>query len=344
MYLIVTVFIISFVSCGLIRPILAWLGVVDVPNQRSSHANVTIRGGGLAIIITIMGAIYIENTNIKNIYNLRIILTLGFLAGVSFLDDIFSIGSGKRLIVHFVTACLGMTVFGLTNFTLYLTRLESLAIPGILSFLIAILWIVGYINAFNFMDGINGLASLQCIVTSWTSCLLAYNSGISMDHWAFSLSLIVGAACLGFLPYNFPKAKMFLGDVGSAPLGMLLAFIVLGLGQASEWRLLVPLIILHANFILDTAFTLARRIAQREKWYTAHRSHYYQKLQRSGKSHLFVTNLEMVLQFIVVFIAWCCTFSTGGSTLLLVCGVLLLWFGFFFYCERQFRLYGIHTR
>ncbi|MHB8524336.1 MAG: MraY family glycosyltransferase [Limisphaerales bacterium] len=148
--------------------------------------------------------------------------------------------------------------------------------------------------------------------------------------------MLAGAAA-GFLPHNFPRARMFMGDVGSAPLGFLLASVALWIPVRDGWWLLVPLCLMHTNFVLDTAITLCRRVLRGERWHEAHREHFYQRLIRSGRSHSFVTGLEMGLQ-VLVFALLSAYIRVGvASRLALAVAVVLLWCGFFAYCESQFR-------
>jgi len=141
------------------------------------------------------------------------------------------------------------------------------------------------------------------------------------------------------------NARMFMGDVGSAPLGFLLATLVLWLSRDHGWSLLIPLVLLHANFVLDTAITLARRILRRERWYSAHREHFYQRLVRSGKTHTFVTLWEMGLQVVVLLLMVAYLYVGPGAGVGLIIAVIAIWLLFFWYCECQFqRVFANHNR
>ena len=330
--------VISFLFCGLARHFLQKLEILDIPNERSSHAMATIRGGGVAIISCVAIIFFVEDLPKFNVMRLYLILVTTVLVVVSFYDDIWPISSGTRLVVHFGVGLAIMYIVGLFGKEIVIHGPNGFQIPALLSGTVFLFWIAGYTNAFNFMDGLNGMASLQGVITSWAACFLAVVWGGLFEHWAFSLSIIIGAACLGFVPFNFPRARMFMGDVGSAPVGMLLSVTVIGLAQASDWELLIPLMLLHANFFLDTGLTLVRRFLKGEKWYSAHRSHFYQKLQRAGKSHTFVTSVEMILQVVVLGLMWIYLTSEGVLAGILVGGVLAIWLVFFWYCERAFRL------
>ena len=212
------------------------------------------------------------------------------------------------------------------------------SLPFALSAAIAFLWLAGYTNAFNFMDGINGLAASQAAFTGLGMALLTSVVSGPPISAPLLLSVILAGAALGFLPHNFPKTRMFMGDVGSAPLGFLLATLVLWSARDYGWSLLIPLALLHANFVLDTGITLVRRIIRRERWYAAHREHFYQRLVRSGKSHAFVTLWEMGLQMVVLALMLLYPRAGDVERLGLMGLVVAIWLAFFCYCESQFRM------
>lgn len=149
---------------------------------------------------------------------------------------------------------------------------------------------------------------------------------------------IVAASTLGFLPYNFPKASMFMGDVGSAPLGLLLAGLLWWSFVMYGWEVGVLLVLLQTNFILDTGITLAIRILNGEKWYEAHRKHFYQKLIRSGLSHVLVTLLEMGGLAMVIAGVWGVARTSDFSGIWVLSGtVVLLWVSLFWWANRRFE-------
>ena len=197
----------------------------------------------------------------------------------------------------------------------------------------------GYANAFNFMDGINGIAAGQAVVTGIGTALLG---GLALEGFPNApvlLSLVVAGAAAGFLPHNFPKARMFMGDVGSAPLGFLLAALAVWLAKIAGWWLIVPIALLHANFVLDTGITLGRRIFRGERWYEAHREHFYQRLVRTGKGHTLVTLLEMGLQCVVLGLLTLYIFSGASARLILAVVVITIWLSFFAWAEICFSMF-----
>ena len=318
------------------RLLLRWQ-IIDSPNERSSHTRPTVRGGGIAIITTVVGVGlgFICRSERQPL----LVAGLGTLAlaVVSFIDDLKSIGAAIRLGCHFLAAVAVLIALGISSITLGLSPDTGMLVPAIASGVLGCLWIVGYTNAFNFMDGINGIAGGQAAITGLGMALLTALTVGEFSSPPVLLSLAIAGAALGFLPYNFPSARMFMGDVGSAPLGFLLGFLVIWLAKSAGAWLLIPLALLHANFVLDTAITLLRRVARGEQWHEAHREHFYQRLVRSGKSHAFVTGWELGLQGLVLGLMLLYLQAGVPVRVGLIVLVVLIWLSFFAFCEISFR-------
>jgi UDP-N-acetylmuramyl pentapeptide phosphotransferase/UDP-N-acetylglucosamine-1-phosphate transferase len=204
--------------------------------------------------------------------------------------------------------------------------------------LLVLVWVTGYTNAFNFMDGINGIAAGQAAVTGLGMAGLALLVGAQPSDPPVLFSAAAAGAAAGFLPHNFPRARMFMGDVGSATLGYWLSAMTIWLAALHGWEFLIPLVLLHANFILDTAVTLGRRIVTGQRWYDAHREHFYQRLIRAGKSHSFVTLWEMGLQVVTLGLMVAYVLTAGWLARgVLAAAVILIWGAFFLYSELEFR-------
>jgi UDP-N-acetylmuramyl pentapeptide phosphotransferase/UDP-N-acetylglucosamine-1-phosphate transferase len=338
-------FLAAAVSCGFCVPtrnLLIHAGIIDHPNERSSHVTPTVRGGGLPIIFTVLaGLIWLFSVHAESP-----LVALGcgvlLLAVVSWFDDRKSLPNRVRIAAHVFAALLVLYGLHWPTLRLALQPAAGILLPTLAGLVLLTLWITGYTNAFNFMDGINGLAAGQAAVTGVGTALIA---GLATGTWTSSpilLSAIVAGAAAGFLPHNFPRARMFMGDVGSAPLGFLLASLALWIAVRAGWWLLAPLCLLHANFVLDTVITLGRRVLNGEKWYAAHREHFYQRLVRAGKAHTFVTRWEMALEIIVLGMMVGYVFAPLVYRVVLICGAMGLWFVFFAYCEWEFR--GAATR
>lgn len=316
-----------FVAIGFLRR----FRVIDKPNQRSSHDKPIVRGGGVAVLVAagVVGSLFVRSYDRPELF--WVALAGAILVIVSFFDDLYSLPQVFRFGVHICAALLVLTAlgFGKSANASLLTR-ASLAVVGLL-------WITGYTNAFNFMDGINGMAAMQVVTTGVGTALVALAAGGSMEHPAIVFSIVLAGAGAGFLPHNFPRARMFLGDVGSAPIGFFLAVFAFWLARDLGWWLLGIFGLLHANFILDTSVTLTRRIWRRERWFEPHREHFYQRLLRAGGSHEFVTVLEGLLQFVVLVVVVIAV-RMGWTARIIIAGIVcLIWILFFSYAELKFR-------
>jgi UDP-N-acetylmuramyl pentapeptide phosphotransferase/UDP-N-acetylglucosamine-1-phosphate transferase len=326
----------TWLLCWPVYKLLVTKNIIDRPNERSSHDRPTARGGGIAIISVIAGAAL----TIFRFTAAPLLLLLSFLVLllgiISFVDDLRSVHPGIRFGCHGISAILAICALRIPPIQIGNLG-ESFQVPFILLFAILFLWIAGYTNAFNFMDGINGIAGFQALTTGLGMALLVQVYSPGKVDAPVILSLVVAGAGLGFLPHNFPTARMFMGDVSSAPLGFLLSFLVVWLSASHGWELLIPLALMHANFVLDTAITLVRRALRGEKWYHPHREHFYQRLIRAGKSHSFVTGSETLLQVLVFLLLFCYLKSPLSGRLLLAVAVLLVWGMYFLYAEFLYR-------
>lgn len=259
------------------------------------------------------------------------------VATISFCDDLKPQPSWLRFGCHALAAGVFTMALGLPVVSLSWATDAGWALPVWLSLTLLYLWLVGYANGFNFMDGINGLAAGQAVLTGVGTAMIG---GIAGGDWTAPPVLLaeaVAGAAAGFLPHNFPRARMFMGDVSSAALGFMLAGLAVWLGLEHGWWLLIPLGLLHANFILDTGITLGRRILRRERWFEAHREHFYQRLIRAGKSHAFVTGAELALQLVVLGLMIAYVLVAPEARPWLAAAVVALWLGFFGWAETLFR-------
>jgi UDP-N-acetylmuramyl pentapeptide phosphotransferase/UDP-N-acetylglucosamine-1-phosphate transferase len=309
---------------------LARLGVVDHPNTRSSHKRITVRGAGVAIVLTISIALSIAD---------RIVVPAWWLLGatlilaiISFIDDVRGLPPVVRFGVQMLVA--GLAISGMWQLSVQASMSMPMTAAGIG---VSWLWIVGYTNAYNFMDGINGIAAIQAIVTALGTAAIGTRLGISANHPTILLSLVIAGAALGFLPHNFPRARVFMGDVGSATLGFLLALLAVWVAGLTKPWVLFWVALLHANFVLDTSITLVRRASRRERLSEAHREHFYQRLVRAGYSHTSTTLTEFALQCLVAFALWWATPAGWVVKGAVAGGVFAIWVGFFVFAEAKFR-------
>ena len=312
--------------------------ILDQPNQRSSHVAPTPRGGGIAILLVIAASSLLMSRSHKDHLIWVAPLVAVWVGIISLVDDVRGLSARIRFGTHILGA---LVLIGFLDFTIVggpMAKLaEQLHLPSPLIQLLMVFWIVGYTNAFNFMDGINGIAGIQAGVGALAMAAVA---GVGMGRWDSApvlISLAVSGAALGFLPHNFPKARMFMGDVGSAPLGMLLGFLVLWICNEHGFQLFIPLAMIHTNFILDTSVTLVRRIARGDRWLDSHREHFYQRLVRSGFSHTAVTSCEGVLLSIASIISILVARSSTTVQLVTFTYVILMWGSFFAIAEYRFR-------
>ena len=292
-------------------PLKRWLErrqIIDLPNTRSSHAQPKPRGGGLVIVIsTLIGIWLVYPALAASVAWWRLLLvTLGALliAGVSWLDDMRSLPSWLRLTIHSLGAIAAIYALGYVQvITLPLMGQISL---GWLGLPLTFLWIVGLTNAYNFMDGIDGLAGSQAIIAGIGWSLLGWLGGQPLIG---TLGLLLAASSAGFLWHNWPPASIFMGDVGSAFLGYTFAVLPLFFtvghanGNLSLDKTFIAAVLLLWPFIWDAAFTFCRRLFKGENVLTAHRSHLYQRLVTSGRSHRAVTCIYIGLALIGVVVA-----------------------------------------
>lgn len=258
----------------------ARLGVMDLPNERSLHQVPVPRTGGLAVLLGLalpLMALALGGAAGAELAWLGAALAL--VALPSFVDDLGHVPPWLRLLAH-VAAALLLLSGGLRWSTLDLPGL-SVELPATLSIGLTLLFVVWMINLYNFMDGMDGLAGGMAVFGFGALALLGWSGGEPLFALVASC---VAAAAAGFLGVNFPPARIFLGDTGSSSLGLLAA----GLALWGVQRGLFPLWsawLAFSPFIVDATWTLATRIARRERVWEAHRSHHYQRLVLAGWSH-----------------------------------------------------------
>lgn len=259
-----TAILLAFAVCWLT---LAWLLrrrhalPMDHPNTRSLHTTPTPRIGGLGI----MAGIAVASPWLADAASLPVMLGAFALAAVSLLDDVRGLPVGVRFLAHFIAAAGCLLALGLGGWAL---------LAGVL----VVVWMT---NLYNFMDGADGLAGGMAAIGFGALALAAWLNN-APDLASFCAAIAVAA--LAFMRFNFPPARLFMGDAGSIPLGFLAA--VLGILGARQdvWSWLFPLLV-FSPFIVDASVTLARRALRGEKVWQAHRSHYYQRVVLLGASH-----------------------------------------------------------
>jgi UDP-N-acetylmuramyl pentapeptide phosphotransferase/UDP-N-acetylglucosamine-1-phosphate transferase len=261
-------------------------GALDVPNQRSSHTRPTPSGGGLVIVGGFLTGLTLWLATGPSPLSPRAMGWLAgalLVAGASFVDDLHPLPAVPRLLTHALGAVV-LTVVGV----------QDRELPLLLALPLAFVWIVLVTNIYNFMDGIDGLAASQAIVAGAAMAI----AGIAVGNPLVATGAgLLAAASAGFVFYNLPPARLFMGDVGSTFLGFSFAGLTLlgNLGVGGGRLPVVFGVAILAPFLFDSLLTLARRIVRGERWYAAHRSHYYQRLVQGGLTHAQVTGLYACL-------------------------------------------------
>lgn len=275
---------VSLILTAVLRRYALARSIMDIPNARSSHAVPTPRGGGVAIVLAFILALtlMVADSGI----GLDGIVALGgagaLIAIIGFMDDHGHIAARWRLLGHFLAAAWALAwLGGLPELEIFGARLDL----GWFGAIVAALYLVWLLNLYNFMDGIDGIASVEAICACLGACLLYWLGGFEQ---LLMLPLLLAMAVAGFLYWNFPPARIFMGDAGSGFLGITLGVLSLQAAWVSS-QLFWCWLILLGVFIVDATYTLIRRLSRGDKVYEAHRSHAYQFASRLYGKHLPVT-------------------------------------------------------
>lgn len=312
-------FAMAFVGTGLVRRYAQARRVLDIPNERSSHVTPTPRGGGLAIVIAVLVGVVAVIVREHRVGAILIALLGGgiVVAAVGFLDDHHGLRPGLRLAAHFGAALWALAWLGAPASLRVGGHFISLGWEG---YFLAAAGIVWTLNLFNFMDGIDGIAASEAIFIAGGGAALALIKG---HAGAVPVTpFIVAASCLGFLLWNWPPAKIFMGDVGSGYLGYVIAVLALAAAKHDpvalwEWW------ILGGVFFVDATATLLRRLVRGERVYEAHRSHAYQWLARRWRGHLPATLSVVAVNFLWLF-PWAWVASVFPRSAAWICATALL--------------------
>lgn len=289
----------TIIAYGVTWSMARFVRIMDEPNHRSSHVKAVPRAGGVSVVITFyIGLAFTwflgEFENVEPGLLLGFVFSTLMIAVISLIDDITDQSALVKLFTQMVAVAI-VLYLGIT--------LDEIAVPGLgyvelglISYVVSFFWILGLTNAYNFMDGLDGLAGGVAAIAGLFFMVITFYQGSSFAY-IISYSLLAGA--LGFLFLNFPPAKIILGDVGSAFLGFVFAALAIIATRYDESRtsfLVMPMLLF--NFIYDTSYTLIRRFVAGKKVLAAHREHLYQLMNRSGFSHM-----EVVLtQYCMVFL------------------------------------------
>jgi UDP-N-acetylmuramyl pentapeptide phosphotransferase/UDP-N-acetylglucosamine-1-phosphate transferase len=279
--------LLTCLTTRLLIPILAHREILDCPNERSSHQVPTPRGGGIAVIgSTLLAWVVFARTESMPSGVFGIVLGAVLLAAVSWFDDLRGLSPIVRLLAQAAAVAVGIVVLPGPRDLFYLAA-------------IGLVWI-WWINLFNFMDGIDGLAGTEAAAIG-ASLLLFAGVGAGADPALRTLAAVVTGAAIGFLVWNWSPARIFLGDIGSVPLGYVLGFLLLDLAARGRWTIAV---ILPLYFLADATITLVRRLLRGERVWQAHREHFYQHAVRRGLGHAAVVKRVIAADLVLIGCGW----------------------------------------
>ncbi|RJX77752.1 glycosyltransferase family 4 protein [Pseudomonas sp. LS-2] len=326
-WLAVAVVGISFALTYWLRRYALHKSLLDIPNGRSSHSVPTPRGGGVAIVVSYLAALvflFVDDALSTPLF-LALLGSGLVIAALGFLDDHGHVAARWRLLGHFIAAVWALIwLGGLPPVAMFGSLLDI----GWLGHVLAVFYLVWLLNLYNFMDGIDGIASVEAVCVCLSAALIYALSGFYELIW---LPLLLVAAVLGFLFWNFPPARIFMGDAGSGFLGIILGVLSLQAAWISS-QFLWSWLILLGVFIVDATVTLIRRLVRGDKVYEAHRSHAYQFASRRYGRHLPVTSAVGVINLVWLLpLAVCVTqFGLNGVIGVIVAYVplVVLAFGF----------------
>ena len=323
------------------RVMLKHVRIMDHPTARSAHQTATPKGGGLSIVLTFLVGVVVlylvEPARINQGYFLGFVGSSVVIAAVSFYDDV----EHKPFLVKLYTQLLAVAVVLASGILIDVISLPWIGPVelGWLSWPLSFLWIIGLTNAFNFMDGLDGLAAGTAAIVSFFFLVITFSLGSSFVY-IHCYTLLAGA--LGFLAYNFPPARIFMGDVGSATLGFVfatLAFIAARYDASHTSFMVVPLLLF--TFIYDTSFTFVRRWLHGENVTEPHRSHLYQLLNRLGYSHRTVALLHYAAAIALGCLAVWMTRIEGSRRAVVFVPVLLVHVVYSVWVMRQAHRHGL---
>ena len=258
------------------------LSTLDIPNERSSHLTPTPRGGGIAFVATSLVGflLLLLNDTLDNKSLLALCCAGAIIAMAGHLDDRQKIsGAAVRLVLHAIGAIILIIGIGIPS---QISLFDRTVNTGIIGSILGVLYLVWLLNLFNFMDGTDGIAAIEAIFVCIAGAILNYH--VLSDINFSAPSIILATSTFGFLLYNWSPAKIFMGDVGSGYLGMVIGGLSL-MAAKQQHELLWVWIILLAVFVSDATVTLIRRLLRKQKPHVAHRSHAYQHLAIRFNSH-----------------------------------------------------------
>ena len=292
--ILLSILVITFVMTFAMKRYLLSRNLLVIPGLRSSHKDPKPQGGGLTIILSLFFSLSLLNYfDLVDENRFIYLIFPGLLvASIGLLDDFIGVRPVTRILIHLISACLGIYLIGGFPVISFFEYNLDLGLIGIILGLIYVVWMI---NLYNFMDGIDGLASLEAICILSTFSIISYF--VLFDPDLSFLLLILCASIFGFLILNFPKSQIFIGDVGSGFLGIVIALLSIYSSQDHP-ELFWSWLILLGIFLIDSTYTLIRRVFLKEKFYLAHSTHAYQKLARITNSHWKTSVIVVVINLL----------------------------------------------
>lgn len=328
-----TLILLAYASVAWIRRLAIRRHILDHPNERSLHSVPTPRGGGLGIVVLVIGtALVFGLVNGFDRQSLVYVVAGILLAWLGWQDDVRSLSSRMRFVAQALAVTLAM--LGLGYFTSVTIPLFGELNLGWVGIPITFLWILGLVNAYNFMDGIDGLAGGVALSAGLGWMILSSTFGGLENSLAFWIALSIAAGSLGFLGHNWPPARIFMGDVASTFLGFSFAVLPLISAKQGGDPLMFGTAVLW-TFVMDAGLTFIRRLANREDVFAAHRTHLYQRLVSSGIRPAFVSTLFILLTLLGagLSIAWSRGFHSIAP--FIIFGLPVIWILLSIYTARR---------
>lgn len=313
--IIILTFIVAIITTALIIKISHKLNIMDIPNARSLHKSPVPRAGGVALIFTLLISLVLYSRYQYIIYTQEFIYLLcatGVISLISFVDDCITLSAKPKLFIQCAS-----TLFLITHgFSISNVSGINIAvnIQSGFYFIFCFLFLIWFTNLYNFMDGLDGFASGMTVIGYGT---LAYLCWVNNESNLGLINLIISCAAAGILCFNFPPAKIFFGDVGSASIGFFtagMAILLHNLSVVSLWQS----VLIFSPFIVDATWTLFRRLYNKEKVFEAHRSHCYQRLA------LTIGHKKTVLYSYVLML--CCAVSSMYLNLMYNLGIFIIFY------------------
>ena len=309
----------SYLLVYLIRRYAERRQIIDHPNERSSHVTPTPRGAGLAVVILVigMGLWFAREAGWSR--SLIYIVCGLVIAWLGWRDDVSSLSARLRFAVQGLVAA--VSIFGLGYFKAVTIPLFGELQLGVVGVIITFLWIVGLINAYNFMDGIDGIAGGVALAGALGWMMLASHMH---NNFVFWIALAIAASSLGFLGHNWSPAKIFMGDVASTFLGYTFAVLpLLSADQGGDALMLGTL--LMWTFIMDSSVTFFQRLFKGEKLLYGHRSHLYQRLVIGGYKHATVSTFYILLTLLASLLSYAWSWGQSYAPPLIILGLPVIW-------------------